>query len=200
MFHKGAVAFLLCIGCITVPDVATERDAGPFDAPCLLGNAMCAGECANIDVDPNNCGECGNVCDLQENCSQGVCTSVRPLEFALFWRARGDMNLHVLRPDGVEIYWDAPFPEAGDGGQDGALNYNDTEAQGPERITFHTPVSGDYFVCANNFGQRGIDPEDTWVLRVFENGVERAREEGAAGRGSSSFRCTAENAVFTYTR
>lgn len=199
MIHKGVVAFLLCVGCITVPDVATERDAGPYDAPCGLGNAMCDGACANIDVDPNNCGGCGNVCDLQENCSLGVCTAERPLEFALYWSNRGNMDLHVVRPDGVEIYWDAPHPPLGAGGLDGTLNYNDIEAQGPERITFHTPVPGDYIVCANN-RRDGIDADETWVLRVFENGVLQAREVGEAGRASDSFQCTADDAVFIYTR
>ena len=201
MNRKGAVVFILFVGCIRVPDVATERDAGPYDAPCARENAaMCGGECANLDVDPNNCGECGNTCDLEENCSRGACTSERPLEFALRWSHLGDMNLHVVRPDGVEIYWDAPHPPIGADGQDGALNYNDTTRQGPERITFHTPVPGEYIVCVNNFGRQGIEPDETWVLRVFENGVLQGGETGEAGTGRDSFLCTADDAVLTYTR
>jgi hypothetical protein len=44
--------------------------------PCLScnpGYTKCGAQCVNLNNDPNNCGECGNVCDSVFECSGGHC-------------------------------------------------------------------------------------------------------------------------------
>jgi hypothetical protein len=39
----------------------------------LAGLDECNGACTDLDTDPANCGECGNVCDANQNCIGGQC-------------------------------------------------------------------------------------------------------------------------------
>jgi len=63
------------------PDAAPP-DQGPPDAPvpdkdpCGPGTKPCSGTCANLQVDPNNCGACGNKCKPGQVCMSGKCTLV----------------------------------------------------------------------------------------------------------------------------
>jgi hypothetical protein len=41
--------------------------------PMLFG-AECNGQCVDTRTDPNNCGDCGNVCLSDQTCIDGVCT------------------------------------------------------------------------------------------------------------------------------
>lgn len=52
---------------------AQGRDGGPDTGECLDGEALCTGGCANLGIDPNNCGACGIVCPGGQLCSLGVC-------------------------------------------------------------------------------------------------------------------------------
>lgn len=194
---KLSFVCMLLVGCISVPDIATERDAGPYDAPCMGANTMmCEGGCANTNRDPNHCGGCGNICDLNEDCIGGNCISDRPLEFILDWNQEGDVDLHVVRPDGQVIWYGDQEAPVSSSGLDGVLDRDDQTGTGPERVSFSTPTAGDYLVCVNNFG--GVDPLTSWRLRIRENSDVRQMETGAAGARDRDFRCAAENALFTY--
>ena len=63
------------------PDAAPP-DQGPPDAPvpdkdpCGPGTKPCSGTCANLQVDPNNCGACGNKCKPGQVCNSGKCELV----------------------------------------------------------------------------------------------------------------------------
>lgn len=37
------------------------------------GRSWCGEECVNTNIDPDNCGSCGNVCLAGQNCCNGVC-------------------------------------------------------------------------------------------------------------------------------
>ncbi|MFK8002648.1 MAG: hypothetical protein AB8H86_23890 [Polyangiales bacterium] len=196
IIHLLAICTLF--GCIPVPEIATERDGGPIDAPCGMENqTMCEGGCANTVRDPNNCGECGNVCDLNEDCLGSQCISDRPLEFLLEWENRGDVDLHVVRPDGVLIYFGDPTAVIGDEGLDGALDVDDRIGTGPERVSFSVPAAGEYSVCVNNFGN--IDPTTGWTLRVREDDVIQTMTTGTIGARRGTFDCTdAPDLLYTF--
>lgn len=199
MHSKLSFVCLVLAGCITVPDIATERDGGPFDgAQCPEGSTdMCEGNCVNFNRDPNNCSSCGNICDLNEDCIGGNCISDRPLEFLLDWNQDGDVDLHVVRPDGHEIWHGDKEAPISSSGLDGVLDRDDTLLRGPERVSFSTPTSGDYLVCINNYG--GVDAMTSWRLRIRVNDEIQVMETGTAGARNSTFRCTAENALLTYS-
>ena len=55
-----------------VRDGGPRDDGGVFDQ-CLPGQAACTGGCANLNIDPNNCGGCGIVCPQGQLCTFGVC-------------------------------------------------------------------------------------------------------------------------------
>jgi hypothetical protein len=80
---KLSFVCLVLAGCITVPDIATERDGGPFDgAQCPEGSTdMCEGNCVNFNRDPNNCSSCGNICDLNEDCLVATASRTVPSSF-----------------------------------------------------------------------------------------------------------------------
>lgn len=40
---------------------------------CAPGSSVCSGACADLHVDPNNCGACGNRCAAGQTCSSGLC-------------------------------------------------------------------------------------------------------------------------------
>ncbi|MBI4701862.1 MAG: hypothetical protein HY744_12040 [Deltaproteobacteria bacterium] len=51
-------------------------DAGAVGAgggPCAPGLAPCDGQCTAVNVDPDNCGQCGRQCQAGEICSAGTC-------------------------------------------------------------------------------------------------------------------------------
>jgi hypothetical protein len=41
--------------------------------PCLEGRTNCRGQCVNLNLDENNCGQCANVCSSPEECINGTC-------------------------------------------------------------------------------------------------------------------------------
>ena len=52
-----------------------------IDATCCceaVDPDCCSGVCVDKDSDPNNCGECGNVCGANAYCKEGVCIEKSP--------------------------------------------------------------------------------------------------------------------------
>ncbi|MBK7864610.1 MAG: hypothetical protein IPJ65_39610 [Archangiaceae bacterium] len=43
---------------------------------CAPGEKACASSCKRVQVDPSNCGDCGNVCPSGQKCERGACASV----------------------------------------------------------------------------------------------------------------------------
>ncbi|PRP92637.1 hypothetical protein ENSA5_48190 [Enhygromyxa salina] len=71
---------LQCVAnfCIGIPggdgDGDGETGDGTDDPECPTGELSCDGACIDPDVDPDNCGECGNACEGV--CNGGVCEIV----------------------------------------------------------------------------------------------------------------------------
>ena len=65
-----ASSSLLWLGCNAIfgleePELAV--------APCPAGFERCDGACSDLRLDPAHCGACGNACQSDEACTQGVC-------------------------------------------------------------------------------------------------------------------------------
>lgn len=45
-------------------------------AECAEGYVRCGNQCVDLEMNRNNCGACGNVCDLTANCVASMCVSV----------------------------------------------------------------------------------------------------------------------------
>lgn len=56
--------------CALLAACANSRDAADN---CGVGELACDGQCVNILVNGNHCGECGNVCPAGVSCGGGVC-------------------------------------------------------------------------------------------------------------------------------
>ncbi|MEM9073495.1 MAG: MXAN_6577-like cysteine-rich protein [Myxococcota bacterium] len=67
---------LICFGCGD-DDGGAGVDAAVGDAgpSCVMNQTLCGDECAFLDLDPANCGACGNACAAGEFCVSGSCQS-----------------------------------------------------------------------------------------------------------------------------
>ncbi len=45
---------------------------------CAEDEFACVGTCANLNIDSNNCGGCGNVCEVGKHCQSGECVTECP--------------------------------------------------------------------------------------------------------------------------
>lgn len=62
------------VGDIAAANAACQDEGLVTDAQCCpAGQTRCAGVCADLDSDPQNCGSCGNACNANGACSTGVC-------------------------------------------------------------------------------------------------------------------------------
>ena len=49
--------------------------------PCGAGERCCGGACVDLDTDPDNCGRCGNPCDVCQVCHDGTCQGLADGQF-----------------------------------------------------------------------------------------------------------------------
>ena len=57
-----------------------DRAAAACVPECAAGEQCCAGACADLKTDPNNCGVCGNACPEGVACAGGSCDAKPPCE------------------------------------------------------------------------------------------------------------------------
>lgn len=68
-----AFVYLVLASCQTCPDGNATNSLFCHGADCADGESVCAGACANLDSDRDNCGSCGNACGDGLVCSFGQC-------------------------------------------------------------------------------------------------------------------------------
>jgi hypothetical protein len=60
----------------TAPPAGGAAPPPPISPPPpVCDETICEGQCVNLDLDPNNCGECGNTCSELFFCCGGQCRS-----------------------------------------------------------------------------------------------------------------------------
>lgn len=177
-------------------DVFDSGIDGAIDSPCPFGESYCDETCIPSQTDPMNCGGCDVVCMSEQSCLAGRCLADRVLEFVLTWDTPGDIDLHVVRPDGEEIWFGRKVPPVGPDGLDGDLDVDDITGRGPERVGFDMPIAGDYVVCINPYG---ISSPTDWSFDVRNAGVVEMTVTGTETETVNPFTCTPEEAELTYT-
>jgi len=100
----------------------------------------------------------GNVADHVEeleNRAEDVSTAEAALyagygdvQVTLTWSNEADLDLHVIDPDGEEIFWSHPGSASG-----GILDYDDIDGYGPENIYWpeSSAPDGDYYVYVHHY-------------------------------------------------
>ena len=78
LFFVLAGALLLAIGCGDDSASGISGDDGgtgnsPFTGECPIGEVDCGDFCANLRMDPLNCGQCLRSCGPAETCVDGAC-------------------------------------------------------------------------------------------------------------------------------
>jgi uncharacterized protein YfaP (DUF2135 family) len=124
------------------------------------------------DVDLSSGDACTSdaMCGAGATCFQGTCVGEGALRFSLSWEEETDLDLHVITPDGTEIYY---------GNSSGAGGYLDVDdcvgdsCRTPggthvENIFFEaSPMSGMYTYWVHNYAREiGVD----FRLEVAKNG------------------------------
>jgi len=64
----------------SIPGVALATPQGqpPGGQNCPPGRVKCQGDCVDRSSDPNNCGQCRNICSPSQVCENGTCVSASP--------------------------------------------------------------------------------------------------------------------------
>ena len=60
------------------PSEEGSSDAADDDdtVECPSDTTSCSGDCVDLDADPDNCGQCGNICPLTKDCCDGRCVAL----------------------------------------------------------------------------------------------------------------------------
>jgi hypothetical protein len=157
---------IICYESSTVDGVTyTQSSVQPMLAACggcdspscaqLIESGIC--ECAS-DAD----------CSAGQTCDGGVCVIEGVLRFSARWDTQLDVDLHVIDPDGSELYFGTDSVPSG-----GVLDNDDTSG-GPGTIEnaawATTAPAGVYTYWVENFS--GGDAGSI-TLSVFENGIQQ---------------------------
>jgi hypothetical protein len=139
--------------CLNTPGSYTCSCEPPFE--------VCNGVCTEVLNNAANCGGCGMLCGATQACVNGMCVGEGNLRVSLTWSRPGDMDLHVLTPNGSHIYYSNKGPDATT--QFGQLDADDLTGTGPENIFWDVgvvPPSGTYNICVVPYG---FTPDPSFV-------------------------------------
>lgn len=99
---------------------------------------------------------------------QGVNVKIGDPQFTLIWDSDADLDLHVIEPDGSEIYW-----EFRKGKRGGELDVDDVDGQGPENVFWKigSGPRGTYTWWVHYYGGFGGKTRRTkWQVRIKHRG------------------------------
>lgn len=161
---------------------------------CSMGRCECP---ANTQWDGANCmmpppppppqPMCRARCNAGQVCVNGICVGNGDLRFTLMWDRPGDMDLHVITPQGTEISYRV---RAGDNGN---LDRDDRTGIGPENVFWaSSPPQGTYLVCVDPYM---INQPTNFTLTIAQSGqavrtmtgMRTSQQRGQCGRGSPNF-------------
>jgi len=110
------------------------------------------------------------------------------VNIALGWKTGDDLDLHVVTPNGREIYYNN---KNADGGKlDVDMQVSTIVASPAEHVDFPNPPSGEYTVSVVNFKDRTEDSDTPFVVVVEIAGKKTTYELTAGGEKSRTAVCT----------
>jgi len=130
---------------------------------------------------------CGYGCAAGQVCVNGACVGNGDLRFTLTWDRPGDVDLHVVTPNGHEIYYRARDFDGG------TLDRDDRTGTGPENIYWpRTAQPGTYLVCVDPYA---ITAPTNFTVTIAQSGsivrsipgLRYGQERGACTRSSPNF-------------
>ncbi len=170
----------------------------PVDDNC---NGMINEGCMTMSPCPNNQQLCGGRCCADnQTCVDGVCVGSGQLRITLTWDRRGDLDLHVVPPCGMEIYYGSRTQCGGsldvDSCAGNPASTSDAMCSGPENVFWNAaPPTGAYLICVNPWA---VDTGLTlnYTLSVYR-GTQLLRTWTGTRSGSARYqRCARGTAAF----
>lgn len=150
----------------------------------LLSNTACDRVCVNGEAEDGSCilSDNGDPCNGAWDCNPAsvcfseVCVTDGVLRFSLSWTANTDFDLHVVTPDGFEIYWGQKFADGGYLDVDDCIEdeCESLVARHVENIVWEeVPPEGTYTAWVENFSG---SLAGSFELSVFGAGATRTEE------------------------
>ncbi|CAN96552.1 putative neutral zinc metalloprotease [Sorangium cellulosum So ce56] len=155
---------------------------------CPDWSTLCGGVCRDLRSDESHCGSCSNACGSSMVCENGACVGDGPLRFTMTWDRPGDMDLHVVTPNGSEIYFANRF------GQNGQLDRDDRTGTGPENVFWSTTAPrGTYLVCATPYS---ISASTSYTIGIHRTGASTSTRTGTRTATSGYVPCSRSSPYF----
>ena len=118
-------------------------------------------------------------------CVQQTCIDNGNLRFTLTWTGNDDLDIYVMTPGGVLIFFGNPTDPVS-GGTIDTTTTQLTYGEHVENVVFNsTPPTGVYKYYTVPFVIRGTP--DVWMLGVYVNGTEVAIHQGTASSPMFNF-------------
>jgi hypothetical protein len=70
---RAALALTAAMGLVGLTAAGCGQENGVVGGVCIPGFTECTLQCVDLNVDNNNCGQCGHVCPAATQCTGGVC-------------------------------------------------------------------------------------------------------------------------------
>ena len=140
------------------------------------------------ESDPSN-----SIVDDMEDTLEQMGAGHGKVNISLGWKTSDDLDLHVVTPNGSEIYYSN---KSADGGVlDVDMQVIEIVASPAEHVDFASPPSGTYSVSVVNYTDRTEGADSPFVVVVEIEGKKKVYEFTAGGEGSRTSVCR-----FTYDK
>jgi hypothetical protein len=96
-------------------------------------------------------------------CFEGFCVGEGDLRISLAFVADSDFDLHVMTPQGSEIYFANPIADGGELDVDQCVGVCDDAPVHVENVVFANPAPGTYLIWVENFDGRAAGTFDIEV-------------------------------------
>lgn len=102
------------------------------------------------------------------------------IKITLTWDNYADIDLHCVDPSGFHIYYRDKTSPTG-----GFLDYDNTQAYGPENIFFSPAPEGAYHVYLHYYAENNGIRSVNYKVAIFNNGIGKTYEGTISGKGST---------------
>ena len=192
---QGSVGLVLTLGtvqfCALFGGTIVKDQPGKFIAKKAPPPLRCPSEvgCGNGRVDPGEQCESDAECGASETCANCQCVGTGDVSVTLFWSDINDLDLHVIDPNGEEIFYGNLISLSGGMlDKDSNSDCNEANLFPVENIVWPTGTAppGTYTVRVNFYKQWDpAQPASPFMLRTIVDGV-RTDFSGTATTPDSS--------------